>query len=163
MANFSISFNENIGFTFTDLTDYSGLTVTKTDLKIIYPNISSNIEINLDLYNERVSLGGDFEFVVENEELLSELSDGVYRFEFVVLNGETIVESVVKFFINDFSAYKCLLIKTDDILDDECSDQWINLGKLSALLEVAKRRAEEGLYIEAQNIMDYISNKCNAC
>lgn len=166
MVDFNIVFNEDLSFEFQDLSNYGSLaTNNNTRLLVKYPNLTETSQIILNLFNERVSSKGDnFNFIVDNEVGLSKLIDGVYEFTFEVRNNSTVVETITKYFINDYAIYLCMLHKTDSIMDDECSDDWLQLGKINALLNIAKRRTTENLYIEAQNIINYITNsQCNGC
>jgi hypothetical protein len=163
-ANFNINFTDNLQFTFTDLSDYTDLTVTKSDLLVNYPNDFLSTPITLDLYDENInSLGDNYDFVIADEELLSSLTTGVYKFTLNLLNGETVVSTKTIYVINAYDIQVCLRRKTDLIMDKQCSDEWCEIGLVGTLLDVAIRESQENRYSQAQEIMDYLISKCNEC
>lgn len=168
--NFAITFNEDLSFDFDDLSelaDYTGLgSVAKTDLKVTYPSISGNTAITLNLYDENIAaLTDDYTFVVANEDDLTTLVDGVYKFELVALDsGGTELGSKVKYYVQDATVQQCLRTLIDGAIDDQCSDDWCKIGFINASVQVAILRAANDYYTEAQEKMDYLKNHvCNGC
>lgn len=162
--DFEITFNEDLSFTITDNTDYTLLTVDETILEITYPNIVDQTLKELEMYNVNVaSLGDNFTFIVANEDLLSTLIDGVYKFRFVSKNAGVEVTSTTKYVVQDFKVYSCLLSKTDAIMDKQCDDKWCETGLTQAMLDISKRHASNNDYVEAQEIIDFLTDLCNEC
>lgn len=156
MADFNITFNE-LDFVFSDNTDYSDLTITKTDLLVTYPNIGSNDPITLDLYDENIaSLGDNFTFTPADELSLSTLVDGVYKFTFKGYNGGTEIFSVTKYFIYYFNLLSWLRLQSDLEMDKQCSDKWLEIGRNNGMLRNAIFLAENDEWIKAQEIMDFL-------
>lgn len=162
--DFEITFNEDLSLTITDNTDYTALTVDETVLEITYPTIADNDLKELGLYTEKVaSLGDNYTWVVADESILTTLIDGVYKFRFVSKNAGAEVSSTIKYVINDFKVYSCLLNKTDAILDKQCEDKWCEVGLVQSMLDIASRHAINTDYVEAQEIMDFLSDLCDGC
>lgn len=170
MVDFNIIFTPD-SIDFTDLTDYTGLTITSTKLEVIYPRIQDNLEDNdnfpiiLDLYNENtVSLGDNFNFVIDDIPVLNSIIDGIYRFKLVLYNNEVIVEQKIKYFYNDQVAiYPYLLDQADLIMDDQCCSKWNKLAEITALLDLVASENVLDRYLEAQEIIDYINTIINGC
>lgn len=166
MADFTITFKNNNQFTFNDLTDYSGI-VGEDDsvLKVTYPpDLVTGTEITLNLYNENiVAFGDSFTFVIADEPSLSQLTTGVYKFTLEILQGATVLETVTKYYINPYDIQSCLRRNSDIIMDEQCSEDWCKFGLIGALLDVAIREAGEDRFDAAQEIMDYLTTKCNEC
>jgi len=164
MADFNIIFQED-QFTFNDLTDYTDLTVTKTDLVITYPSITTSIEIVLDVYDENVSTKGDsFTFTKDNSSELATFIDGIYKFVLNIYNGSTLVETKILYVLNEKHAiYQYLLNTADKIMDKQCCNSWKSLSEIIALLELAKLDIANERYLEAQEYIDYINTIVDEC
>lgn len=165
MSTFTIQFLNDEEFTITDTTDYTALTVTKTDLVITYPPIQEVTEIILDLYDENVATEGlPFTYTLTNSTELTTLLDGVYKFELIIYNGAVIVDSNIMYVVNQQNKiYQFLLNSADAIMDNQCCKDWNELSELMALLELAKLEATNGRYLEGQEIMNYLNNIVNDC
>ena len=55
----------------------------------------------------------------------------------------------------------CLKSKTNALMDKSCDDGWCEVNGLWAMVESAKRHATEDKFSEAQDIIEYIADKCN--
>ena len=168
MANITVEFaNDNKSFTVTDLTDHTLITSDEINLEITYPDIATSTLIELDAYpenNATKGYGKQYTFVIATEALLGDLIDGVYKFKWIILNASVSQDETSQYFVNDNAAIKaCFRKKTNALLDDCCPEDWCEVGSLVALLESAKQHASEDKFTEAQEIIDYIADKCNGC
>ncbi len=166
MADFNITFEDNLQFVFDDLTDYDTITGEDTsDLIVTYPPITSVDDISLNLVTENIATFGDsYTFVIANESSLGALTDGVYKFVLNILDsGSSILSTKTKYIINDYNVLSCLRTLIDAEIDENCSDRWCEIGHIAAMLDVAHKEAALDNFSAAQEIMDSLVDKCKTC
>lgn len=160
MPSFDVAFQDNNKLIVSDTTDYSALTVTKTDIRVTYPNILTSTAITLDLYDENVaSLGDDIIYNSDSEALLSEFVDGVYKIELLIYNGLTLVDSGTLYKVQDYSVKACRRTAMQKRIDNNCEDLEL-INTINSFLQTAKNEAFYDRFVSAQAMMDYLAVIC---
>lgn len=160
MASFNVVFQDDNKLIVSDTTDYTGLTVTKTDIRVTYPKILANSPITLDLYDENVvALGNDIIYNSDDEALLSNFIDGVYKVELLIYNGVTLVDSSTIYKIQDYSVKACRRTAMQKRITDDCEDLTL-INTINSFLQTAKNEAYYDRFVTAQDMMDYLAEIC---
>ncbi len=157
--DFGITFVKNTQLDFEDLSDYTGLTVTRTVLEVTHPTIADNELVEVELYDENVaSLGDDLEIDTETYGLDS-LIDGTYKFRLVAYNGATEVASSTKYINQWYFVKSKRRSLMEQILNDECSSDFCLAGKLNAMMKSADDLADNTDYLKSQEIASWLVEK----
>lgn len=163
---FQIDFLNQSKFTFTDISntsDYTALSTLKTRLEVIYPVISDNIAIEVDLFDENIStLTDNYVIDITIETQLGTLTDGVYQIDLVLYDdsGATNeVGRVTQYFVQDFSIQQCIKKQVEDALCD-CDIDWCLISRLDAMLNSSKYLATQDEWENAQSIVDFLTKEC---
>ena len=163
MLDFQISFLSGDQIRFTDLSDYTGLTVTATDLNVYSLPITIGEFQLVDLHSEKIAvLGDNVDIDLSLESTPISLSDGVYRFDYLVTSDENGQETVTKYFVRDIGLLECrtsLLKKI--IAGDECKACEANM--FDAVLNAANYEAANSNYKEAETLVNYLLKICDQC
>lgn len=167
MLDFSITFIDQSNFQFIDnsnASDYSGLSTLKTRLEVIYPVISENVSIEVNLFDENISTLTDNHIIdIEVETQLGSLVDGAYQVDLVLYDdsGATNeVGRVTKYFVQDYSIQQCIKLQVEAALC-ECPDSWCDISKLRAIAESAHWSASQDQWSNAQNMINFLTKECN--
>lgn len=155
-------------FTVVDTSDYTGVTVTSTDLQIIDPN---NVTYNVDIYSENFgTLNGTYTITTA---LLSypqtEFPDGVYSLTFTAnLDAGGPLVSPVTNFLFSVNSKVCWADRFENCLDgDNCftDEEKENRTDVRELIQAAETHFSQSRFSSASSALETASslcdNKCN--
>lgn len=170
MLDFLITFLSNTTFTFTDNSDYTGLTVVSTRLKIYRPpqiNFATFEEFNLS--PDIIPIVGDSGDVdVSALEDPFTLADGVYGFEYIITLDDDSEQSLLLYFIKDLDLLNCKTNLVKDYIingtkNRDCKECFINLFDSMLATAYEEITLPKENYKDAELIVEYLKENCEIC
>jgi hypothetical protein len=163
MFDFLITFLTSNTFTFTDNSDYSGLTVTETSLLMYKPPITVGVNTPVPLFPAPLSVLGD-PITVDTSLLGSPttLPDGVYQFDYLVTSDENGLETTTDYFIKDLGLLSCRTSLIKNLISGNgCKSCEAN--SFDAILNAAHYEADADNFTEAETLTNHLIKTCTEC
>lgn len=166
MLSFDIRFISSTQFEFVDSSDYTGLTVTQTELRVYtdVPITNENFNTTNLFPNPLVNLGDNYTVDLEIDlDDFTTLFDNVYRFDYVVTSDENGEESVTLYTIKDLDLKECRRKIVQDVISNKDSCLACELASFDSILNSAYSELEEELYKESEILIEYLKDICRIC
>lgn len=170
MISFDISFIDSTNFTFTDNSDYTGLGIQRTELRVFRPTIQEGVFETLSMYDPVnggliTNLGDSATIDTSTLESSFILCDGVYRFVYIVIltdNSESCLELLS---IKDLDLLVCKRNIITDIIAQKNPIDCLACEAtfFEAVLQSAYDSISRDMFKEAQALLDYLIDICNKC
>ncbi len=171
MVDFSIEFISNKSINFTDPSDYTGLTVLSTSLKVFFPLIQNDSFETINLYSTTVVdlpiavLGDDVVLDFTDTDENYTFNDGIYRFTYIVeVDGASDVV-IEKYFKKDIDVLLCKKNIVKEIVANKYSDKCkaCEATFFDSVLASIDTLLLNNEYKEAEELMSYLKAKCSLC
>ena len=170
MLDFLITFLSNTTFTFTDNSDYTGLTVTSTRLRVYKPpkiDFSTFEEFNLfpEIF-AAVGDSGDIDTSTLDDPFT--LPDGVYAFEYIITLDTAAEVSLLIYTIKDLDLLNCKTNLVKDYIingtsDRICKECFINLFDSMLTTAYEEITLPKENYKDSELIVEYLKTNCEIC
>lgn len=172
MLDFSIDITSKTVFDFTDNSDYTGLTVTNTELRIFTPTIASDTFVTVELYSDSypslpvgASLGDNATIDLEDLEIDLSLTDGVYRFRYVITLDDLSTQTLDLYVLVDIDTKLCRKNIIKGIINDNASSKCKSCEAtiIDSIINSINNELENGNYKSGEELFAYLKKKCNLC
>lgn len=165
MLDLIIDYFSDTKLSLIDNSDYTGLTVASTKLRIFSYPITSGVYTTAPLYPENVgSVGDDVVLdLLEDLDAPYKATDGVYRFDYIVtLDDESTVEQTI-YYIKDVNLKVCKRKLLRAIINNKKVCKSCEATHFDATLNTAQDEIEKENYKEAEYFIEYLKEICSIC